>query len=68
MGSGDTIHIPSFMKMAAGVQAVLRPFFRYLRGCNVGITSERDSRSETLKCTQVIQYIIPSTMMTESGI
>jgi hypothetical protein len=41
-GSGEIMHIPSSMKIGAGVQAVLRFGLRNLRGCNVGIADERD--------------------------
>jgi hypothetical protein len=36
------ICVPSFIKIGTGVQAILRFCFRNLRGCNVGITDERD--------------------------
>jgi hypothetical protein len=38
MASCGMIYIPSFMKTATSVQAILRFCFRNLRGCNVGIT------------------------------
>jgi hypothetical protein len=34
-------YIRSFMKIGAGVQAVLRFYLRKMRGCNVGITDGR---------------------------
>jgi hypothetical protein len=40
--SHGMIFIQSFMKICAGVQAILRFCFRNLRGCNVGITDGRD--------------------------
>jgi hypothetical protein len=42
MVSCDMIYVPSFMKIDAGIQAILRFSFRNLRGCNVGITDGRD--------------------------
>jgi hypothetical protein len=36
------IYLPSFMKIGTGVQVILRFCFRNVRGCNVGITDERD--------------------------
>jgi hypothetical protein len=38
MASCSKIHTPSFLKIGAGVQAILRFIFRNLRGCNAGIT------------------------------
>lgn len=35
----------SFMKIGAGVQAILRFYLSNLRSCNVGITDWRDLRS-----------------------
>jgi hypothetical protein len=40
--SGDTISLPSFMKLGTGVQAVLRFYHSNLNGCNVGISKGRD--------------------------
>jgi hypothetical protein len=40
--SQGMIFLPSFMKIDAGVQAILRFCLRNLRGCNVGITDGRD--------------------------
>jgi hypothetical protein len=42
MASCGIIYIPSFMKIDAGIQAILRFFLRNLRGCNIGITDVRD--------------------------
>jgi hypothetical protein len=42
MASRGMICIPTFMKIATGVQAILRFCLRNLRGYNVGITDERD--------------------------
>jgi hypothetical protein len=36
------IFLPSFIKIGAGVQAILRFCLSNLRGCSVGITDERD--------------------------
>jgi hypothetical protein len=36
------IYLPSFLKIGKVVQAILRFFLRNLRGCNVGITDDRD--------------------------
>jgi hypothetical protein len=38
MASWDMIHIPSFMKVGRGVQAILKYYLGNLRGCKVGIT------------------------------
>jgi hypothetical protein len=40
--SCSMVHVPSFMKIDAGFQAILRFRFRNLRGCNVGISDGRD--------------------------
>jgi hypothetical protein len=42
MASCGKICLPSFMKIATGVQAILRFRLRNLKGCNVGITDGRD--------------------------
>jgi hypothetical protein len=34
------ICIPSLMNIDTGVQAIIRFYFRNLRGCNIGITNE----------------------------
>jgi hypothetical protein len=36
------IYLPSFMKIGKGVQAILRFYFRNLRGCTAGIIDGRD--------------------------
>jgi hypothetical protein len=38
MPSRGRIFLPSFMKIGAGLQAILRFCFSNLNGCNVGIT------------------------------
>jgi hypothetical protein len=40
IGLGGMIYIQSFMKIGAGVQAILRCCFSNLKRCNVGITGE----------------------------
>jgi hypothetical protein len=42
MASDSMIYIPSFMKIGAGVQVLLRFYLRNLRGCNIDITDMRD--------------------------
>jgi hypothetical protein len=42
MASYGTKYIPSFMKTGEGVQAILRTYLRNMRGCNVGITDDKD--------------------------
>jgi uncharacterized protein YraI len=42
MASCGMIYLPSFMKIATGVQAVLRFCLRNVKGCNLGITVGRD--------------------------
>jgi hypothetical protein len=43
MASGGMIYIPHFTKTGTGVQAILRFYFRNLKGCmNAGITGGRD--------------------------
>jgi hypothetical protein len=42
MTSGGMIHIPSFMTVGTGVQAILRFYLSNLRGSNVDITEGRD--------------------------
>jgi hypothetical protein len=37
----DMMHIPNFMKIGIGFQAILRFCLRNLRGCNVGIIDGR---------------------------
>jgi hypothetical protein len=53
MASCGIMYLPSFMKIATGVQAILRFCLRNLRGCNVGITDEKDLRSASLRWAQV---------------
>jgi hypothetical protein len=36
------VYIPGLIKIGTGVQVILRFFFRYLGGCNVGITDVID--------------------------
>jgi hypothetical protein len=36
------INMSGSLKIGIGVQAILRYFLRYLRGCKVGITDGRD--------------------------
>jgi hypothetical protein len=42
MALSGVMHIPSFMKIGTGVQAILRFDLRNLRGCSVGITDGND--------------------------
>jgi hypothetical protein len=42
MASCGMTYIPSFNKIGKGVRTVLRFYLRNLRGCNVGITDQRD--------------------------
>jgi hypothetical protein len=42
MASGGMIYLPSSMKIATGVQAILRFCLSNLRGYNVGIIEGRD--------------------------
>jgi uncharacterized protein YraI len=53
MASCGMAYIPSFMKIAIGVQAILRFCLRYLKGCNVDITDGRDLRSAPLRWAQI---------------
>jgi hypothetical protein len=53
IASCDMIYIPSSMKVDTGVQAILRFRLRNLRGCNVGVTDERNLRSMHLGRAQV---------------
>jgi hypothetical protein len=41
MASGGMIYLPSFMRIATGVQAILKFRLRNVRGCDVGITDGR---------------------------
>jgi hypothetical protein len=36
------IHIPNLMTIGTGVQEILKPCLRNMRGCDVGITGGRD--------------------------
>jgi hypothetical protein len=56
MVSCDMIHVPSFMKMDTGVQAIIRGCLENLRGCSAGITDGRDLRITPLRCAQVLCY------------
>jgi hypothetical protein len=42
MASHGMAYVPSFMKIGIGVESKLKFCLRHLRGCNVGITDERD--------------------------
>jgi hypothetical protein len=42
MASCCMIYIRNFMKIDAGVQAILRVCLKNLRGCNVGVTNGRN--------------------------
>jgi hypothetical protein len=42
LASDGMIHVPSFIKVGTGVQAILRRFLINLRGCNIGITDGWD--------------------------
>jgi hypothetical protein len=42
MASCGMIHIPSLMKIGAGVQAIIRVCLSNFRGCNFRITDRRD--------------------------
>jgi hypothetical protein len=44
------IYIPGFMKIGAGVQAILRLCPRNLNGCCLGITDVRDLLCTFLRC------------------
>jgi hypothetical protein len=41
MASCGMIYLPGFMKIAAGVKAILRFWLRNLKGCNADITDGR---------------------------
>jgi hypothetical protein len=53
MASCGMIYLPSFMKTATGIQAVLRFCLRNLKGSNAGIIDGRDLRSAPLRWAQV---------------
>jgi hypothetical protein len=42
IGSDGMIYVPSFMKIGAGIQPILRFCLSNLRSCNVGMTEVRD--------------------------
>jgi hypothetical protein len=42
MGLSGMIYVPSFLKIGAGIQAILRFWLSNLNGCNAGITDVRD--------------------------
>jgi hypothetical protein len=42
MASCGIIHLPGFMKIGTGFQAILRFCFSNLKECNVGISDGRD--------------------------
>jgi hypothetical protein len=47
--SDGMIYIPSFMGTDIGVQAILKFCLGNLRGCNIGITDERNLLSTPLR-------------------
>jgi hypothetical protein len=49
MASCGMIYLPGFMKIAIGVQAILRFLLRNLKGCNVGTADGRDLGSAPLR-------------------
>jgi hypothetical protein len=51
MSSCGIIYLPSLMKIATGVQEILRFYLRNLRGSNVGITEGRNFLIIPLRCT-----------------
>jgi hypothetical protein len=53
MASCAVMYLSSFMKIATGVQAILKLCLRNLKGLNVGITGGRDLRSAPLRWAQV---------------
>jgi hypothetical protein len=53
MASCRMICLPSFVKIATGVQAILKFYLRNLEGYNVGITYRRDLRSAPMRWAQV---------------
>jgi hypothetical protein len=42
MDSGGMIYTEHFMKIGIGIEALLRSCLSKLKGCNVGITDDRD--------------------------
>jgi hypothetical protein len=53
MASCGMIYLASLMKIATGIQAILRFCLRNLRGCNVGITDRRGFLITPLRWAQV---------------
>jgi hypothetical protein len=49
MESCGMIHMPSFMTIDIGIQAILRFCLRNLRGCKVDTADERDLRCMALR-------------------
>jgi hypothetical protein len=49
IGSGALMYMPSFIKIGAGLHAILRFSLRNLRVCNVGITDVRYLRITPLR-------------------
>jgi hypothetical protein len=43
------IYVSSFMKISRGVEGIFRFCLSILRGCNVGISDDKDLRSAPLK-------------------
>jgi hypothetical protein len=68
MASYGMINIPSFMKIHAGVQAILGFCLRNLRGCNVGINYGRDLRIKPLRWGSGTVIYLPSSIKIGSGI
>jgi hypothetical protein len=52
MAACGMIHLQCFMKIGAGVQAILRCVLRNLRGCNVDITDGRNVLITPLRWAQ----------------
>jgi hypothetical protein len=53
MAPCDMIYIPSFIKIAAGVQAILKSGLRNLRSYNAGIIDGRNLRKKLLRWDEV---------------
>jgi hypothetical protein len=66
IASYGMIYIPSFMKIGMGVQAILRLCLRNLKGCNFGITDDRDLLCAPLKWA--LWHDIPVSMTISSGV
>jgi uncharacterized protein YraI len=49
IASRGMTHIPNFVKIGTGVQAILRFCLSNMRGCNVGTTDGRDLWSAPLR-------------------